>query len=195
MGSLTDPVTTASRTLRDKMAISVSDTSPPSHAGLSWKDPAALAEYISGYTDGEGCFSVSIWRRPRLYVGWEARPSFSVCQKQGKGNVLKLIRDYFGCGSIRPSSTDGTDHYETRSVHDLIAKIIPHFERYPMLSTKQQDFERFKEICGIVATGAHLRVSGLRQILQHTLLMTYLSPKRKKKLWTLSQLSPKRIKV
>lgn len=191
MGSPRDPVTTAFRIERDKMVNPAFDTPPPSHAGFSWKERAALAEYISGYTDGEGCFSVSIWRRPRLYVGWEARPSFSVCQKQGKGNVIQLIRDYFGCGSIRLSSTDGTDHYETRSVPDLIARIIPHFERYPMLSTKQQDFERFKDICGIIATGEHLRVSGLRQILQHTLLMTYLSPKRKKKLWMLSHSLPR----
>jgi hypothetical protein len=67
-----------------------------------------IASYISGYFDGEGCFSVSISPRPSLKVGWEVRPSVSVSQNADRGEVIALISNYFGCGSIRPDRSDKT---------------------------------------------------------------------------------------
>ena len=51
-----------------------------------------VASYISGYFDGEGCFSVAIGPRPRLRVGWEVRPSISVSQNADRSEVLELGR-------------------------------------------------------------------------------------------------------
>lgn len=39
-----------------------------------------IEEYITGYVDGEGCFTVTFNRRPAMNTGWELRPSFSVSQ-------------------------------------------------------------------------------------------------------------------
>src|SRR3954471_15374769 len=39
-----------------------------------------LSAYISGYVDGEGCFTISIAPRATLRAGWEVRPGFSVSQ-------------------------------------------------------------------------------------------------------------------
>jgi hypothetical protein len=44
-------------------------------------------------------------------------------------------------------------------------KIIPHFERYPLLSMKQKDFEIFKEICLIVDRKEHLTKNGFVRII------------------------------
>ena len=60
-----------------------------------------LPSYISGYVDGEGCFTVSISPRRTLSVGWEVRPSLSVSQNGDRAEVLHAIQAYFGCGSIR----------------------------------------------------------------------------------------------
>jgi hypothetical protein len=48
-----------------------------------------LAEYISGYVDGEGCFSVSFTKRTKFLVGWETKPSFSISQNHyvEEGNI------------------------------------------------------------------------------------------------------------
>ena len=59
-----------------------------------------LPSYISGYVDGEGCFTVSISPRPTLRVGWEVRPSLSVSQNGDRNEVLLDIQEYFGCGPI-----------------------------------------------------------------------------------------------
>jgi len=53
----------------------------------------------------------------------------------------------FKCGFIRRDFSDKTLKYEVRSLDDLIRNIIPHFEKYPLVSEKQNDFEFFKKVC------------------------------------------------
>jgi len=67
-----------------------------------------VGSYISGYVDGEGCFTGSVAPRPTLSVGWEVRPSLSVSQNADRSEVLLLIERYFDCGTIRPDRSDRT---------------------------------------------------------------------------------------
>jgi hypothetical protein len=101
-----------------------------------------LSAYISGYIDGEGCFTVSISPRAKLLVGWEVRPSLSVSQNGDRAEVLHAIQAYFGCGSIQPDRSDKTLKWETRCLADIMGHVIPHFETSPLLSGKQHEYER-----------------------------------------------------
>ena len=94
-----------------------------------------LNAYLSGYVDGEGCFCVSFNRSQRHRLGWEIRPSFSVSQNDDRAEVLKMLKERFGCCSIRADRSDRTLKYEVRSVRDLVEKVIPHFEKFPLLSS------------------------------------------------------------
>jgi hypothetical protein len=125
-----------------------------------------LSAYVSGYVDGEGCFTVSIAPRATLLVGWEVRPGFSVSQNGDRAEVLHAIREYFGCGSIRPDRSDQTLKWETRRLEEILGRIVPHFERYPLLSSKRYDFDRFASVCRWMAAGAHLRRDGLAEIVE-----------------------------
>ena len=125
-----------------------------------------LSAYISGYVDGEGCFTVSISPRAKLAAGWEVRPSFSVSQNGDRAEVLCALQAYFGCGSIRPDRSDKTLKWETRRLEDLLDRVIPHFESYPLLSGKRLDFERFAAVCRLMAVGAHRNRQGLIQIVE-----------------------------
>jgi len=125
-----------------------------------------LASYISGYVDGEGCFNVSLSPRPTLVVGWEVRPSFSVSQNGNRAEVLTLLQQYFGCGAIRPDRSDNTLKWETRSLPSIIDRILPHFRRHPLLSSKQKDFELFDRICESMGRGEHRAPSGLNEIVR-----------------------------
>lgn len=127
--------------------------------------------YVSGYVDGEGCFSVSFSPRNKLLVGWEVRPSFSVSQNNDRSEVLYQLIDYFGCGTIRPDRSDKTLKYEVRNIENLITKIIPHFIKYPLQSSKQKDFERFAQICKKVHQGKHLLPEGLKEITDSAIKM------------------------
>ena len=79
-----------------------------SDAGPWFSSREFLSAYISGYADGEGCFTVSISPRAKLLVGWEVRPSFSVSQNGDRAEVLHVIQAHFGCGSTRPDRSDKT---------------------------------------------------------------------------------------
>jgi hypothetical protein len=125
-----------------------------------------LPSYISGYVDGEGCFSVSISPRPTLLVGWEVRPSVSVSQNGDRSEVLLLVQEYFGCGNLRPDRSDRTLKWEVRSLPLLVGRVIPHFQAYPLLSGKRQDFELFAEICQLMDRGDHRSPRGLEEIVR-----------------------------
>ena len=125
-----------------------------------------LSAYISGYVDGEGCFTVSISPRAKLNVGWEVRPGFSVSQNGDRAEVLHVIQAYFGCGSIRPDRSDKTLKWETRRLEDILDRVIPHFETFPLLSGKRRDFERFAAVSMLMADGAHRRHDGLIRIVE-----------------------------
>ncbi len=131
-----------------------------------WHSREFLSAYVSGYVDGEGCFTVSISPRRKLLAGCEVRPSLSVSQNGDRAEVLYALQAYFGCGSIRPDRSDRTLKWETRRLEDLLERVIPHFERYPLLSSKQRDFERFARVCLFMAGGAHRTREGLVQIVE-----------------------------
>ena len=124
-----------------------------------------VREYISGFVDGEGCFSVSFSKRPRFIVGWETKPSFSVSQNRDRAQQLFIMQKHFGCGFMRDGKIDKTIKYEVRRLNDLLEKVIPHFERYPLLSAKQRDVESLKAVCLLMKENKHITAEGIRTIL------------------------------
>jgi hypothetical protein len=131
-----------------------------------WCSREFLSAYISGFVDGEGCFTVSISPRAKLLVGWEVRPSLSVSQNGDRAEVLHALHAYFRCGSIRPDRSDKTLKWECRRLEDLLSRVIPHFESYPLLSGKRVDFERFAAVCHLMEARAHRNREGLIQIVE-----------------------------
>ena len=125
-----------------------------------------LNEYISGFTDGEGCFSVSFSKRDTFLIGWETKPSFCVAQNYDRAEVLFLMQKKFGCGFMRRDMKDKTLKYEVRSLNDLLTKVIPHFERYPLMSGKAKDFKLFKRVCILMEKRKHTTLNGLKEITQ-----------------------------
>jgi len=134
--------------------------------------------YITGFVDGEGSFSISISPRNFKDVKWEVSPSFSISQDKRNRGILFKIKDYFGCGTIRPNRKDNTYKYEVRSFQDLKNIIIPHFKKYPLQTTKKIDFEIFTKVIQIMEEGKHLTKEGLREIIE---LVSKLPPERRRK--------------
>jgi len=122
--------------------------------------------YLSGFVDGEGCFSISFNFRQRLKLGIEVRPSFSISQNKKSLSVLKEIHEFFECGAIRFSRHDQTYKFEIRSITDLVKKVIPHFRKYPLRTTKADDFEKFDRICQLVSANQHRNAEQLEKIIK-----------------------------
>ena len=131
----------------------------------------SFESYITGFVDGDGTFSVSFNERSGLKTGVEVRPSFSISQNKRSFDVLEQIRLYFQCGGIRFSKADQCYKYEVRSVRELVEKIIPHFDCYPLRTSKREDFERFKVICLSMRRNLHLNDAHLRQMIKSAFQM------------------------
>ena len=122
--------------------------------------------YVTGLVEGEGSFVVSFNKRPKLRVGIETRPSFSLSLSERDLDLLKAMQNFFQCGAIRYSRSDRTYKYEVRSVADLARRIVPHFEKYPLAGAKGEDFRKFAEIVRWVHANHHLNPDYLRKIIE-----------------------------
>ncbi len=136
------------------------------------------ASYITGLVDGEGSFLISFQQRTKMKTGVEVRPSFTLSQHQRNLALLKWLQNFFGCGSLRFNKSDQTYKYEVRSLKDLVDVVIPHFEAYPLRSSKFKDFLTFKEVCKIIQQGGHLTKKGLIAIINEAYKMNNFGARR-----------------
>ena len=137
--------------------------------------------YVTGFTDGEGCFSISFNRRAKLKTGIEVRPSFCLAQNKRSLQVLKDIHAYFGCGAIRFSKRDQMYKYEVRSIKDLTTRIIPHFQKFPLRTSKARDFEIFARVCVLISQSRHLNLQYITEIIHESYLMNESGSRRNTK--------------
>jgi hypothetical protein len=140
-----------------------------------------MNSYITGFVDGEGSFLVSFSKRLKMSAGIEVRPAFTVSQHKRSKEILLSIQKHFGCGTVRFNTRDETWKYEVRSLNDLIEKIIPHFDQFPLKTSKRLDFERFKDVCKQMVGQRHRTPDGLRSIIGTAYQMNNFGARRQEK--------------
>ena len=125
--------------------------------------------WIVGFTDGEGCFSVSIIKNQTTKAGWQVFPEFVITQGEKSVSALKIIQDHFGCGKIyvnrrHDNHKENLCRYCVRSIKELSEIIIPFFAKNKLQTFKKNDFDKFVKILSIVKMGKHLKKSGMVRI-------------------------------
>jgi hypothetical protein len=140
----------------------------PSGAGNQQERPLT-AEWVVGFVDGEGCFSVPIFRNATCRLGWQAQPEFAVVQGERTVNVVHGLQTFFGCGSVTVNRRHDNHRQDVwrfgvRRLDDLVSCIVPFFEQYPLRTAKAGDFASFAEAVRLMDKGVHLRMEGLRQV-------------------------------
>ena len=126
-------------------------------------------DYISGFVDGEGSFHVAFQKHPDLKFGWQAVPEFHVSQNFTNRDVLEEIRSVLQCGYIKANDAAGkrdkTLVYVVRDREDLLQKVIPFFEKFPLRTEKRKDFQCFRQVVEMMESNEHLRESGFEEII------------------------------
>jgi len=137
-----------------------------------------FTQWIVGFVDGEGCFTVSFFKHPksRLRLKWQVFPEFVVVQSTKSKGALEKIKMFFRCGSCYLNKRYDNHHehqmkYVVRNRQDLLEKIIPFFEDNPLQTEKKKDFEIFAKIIRKMDQGEHLTEKGLKQIREMTMKM------------------------
>ena len=110
--------------------------------------PTDVGFLLSGFALGEGSFMIVARRRGDYVTKWKLSAAFNVSQKDRV--PLDLFMETLGCGSIRKAGNDGW-YWEVNRLSDIQARVVPFFERFPLLGRKAEDFDRFRTVVGILS--------------------------------------------
>jgi len=122
--------------------------------------------WLVGFTDGEGCFSVSIFKNKTTKSGWQIFPEFVITQGEKSLPALKKIEKYFKCGRTyinrrKDNHQEDVYRYCVRSINDLSEIIIPFFKENKLQTAKADDFKKFCKIIQIIKQQKHLSEKGM----------------------------------
>ncbi len=93
-------------------------------------------------------------------------PVFTITLHTRDTALLEKIQSFFGgIGKITIREKDNSAYYTVKSVNDIVNVIIPHFDKYPLLTQKQADFELFKKTVMIMHNKQHLKIEGLNELI------------------------------
>ena len=94
--------------------------------------------FVTGFTDGEGCFYVSIIKNNKSKVGWYVKHFFQIGLHEKDKSFLEDIKNFLGVGTI---SKHGSESFQLKfqSIKD-IKKLVDFLEKYPMITEGCSDF-------------------------------------------------------
>ena len=124
--------------------------------------------YVTGFVDGEGCFSISVGR-VRFRVP-EVRLIFEIELREDDEPILQEIQKTLGCGYIYRLEYDRYKKwrphvkFKVSSFKDIRGKIIPFFKKYPPQAKKKKQFELFCQVAEMIDNEEHKTLEGIDKI-------------------------------
>ena len=99
-------------------------------------------------------------------IGWWIQACFQLGLHIRDKDLLSQVKSFFNeTGSIYTMNNNKVLLYQVRNLGEITKAIIPHFEKYPLITQKQSDFILFKEIVKLMDKGEHLTIDGLIKII------------------------------
>lgn len=144
-------------------------------------------EYICGFVDGEGCFTIVISRYKQKKLGLDARLHFEIELRDDDEDLLRSIQETLGCGRIYYLNYEKYGwhpHVELKvsSIREISNIIIPFFQKYPLRGKKRHSFELFAQAAAIFNSKKHLTMEGINQLYEIRSKMNKYSKKSEKAL-------------
>jgi LAGLIDADG endonuclease len=144
--------------------------------------------WVTGFVDGEGCFSIHFVRQPeranrRGYkTGFQVGHEFAVTQGARSVECMHMLKSFFGVGEVYLNRRfdNHKEHLYRFSVvrrNDLLRAIIPFFQKHSLRTSKRFDFLKFVECMRLIETNTHLTVGGLLKIVEIAETMNHCKPR------------------
>ena len=138
--------------------------------GGSHKNNTSLAHtqkinpwFITGFTDGEGNFLISVTKNNKSSIGFKVALFFSIGIHVKDKSLLQKIRNLLSVGTIYKLGEQSIQ-LKVFSVKDLNI-IINHFDKFPLKTKKRSEYELWKQVFNIIKNKEHLTKEGLLKIL------------------------------
>jgi len=90
---------------------------------------------------------------------------FTITQHSRDKELIASLIDLLGCGSIYTYPNRPAIDYIVGNIDDITGKILPIFDKYPILGKKKLDYEDFKKAAVLIKNGQHLTEEGMDTIL------------------------------
>lgn len=119
--------------------------------------------FVTGFTDGDACFGLYIYKNTALKIGWYAFLDFKITLHKKDRDLLNKIKNYFGVGEISKHGEQSIN-YGIRSIKDL-QMIINHFDKFTLKTKKLNDYKLFKLAFNIIKNKEHLTKEGFNKLL------------------------------
>ena len=93
--------------------------------------------YVSGFSDGDSSFHVSVLKKKVYKTGFQVLPVFTTQLHVKDLSLLLQIQSFFyGVGVITKKSIAESVIYSVQSLKELNDVIVPHFDKYPLLPVR-----------------------------------------------------------
>lgn len=79
--------------------------------------------------------------------------------------LLRKIQYFFGVGIILERKNRNVVVYSVQSYRDITNVIIPHFDKYPLITQKKADYILFKQGIALLNLKAQSNIEGIRNII------------------------------
>ena len=120
--------------------------------------------WVSGFVDGEGTFYVGINKNNTMKSNFQVLPEFRIVQHEKDIKVLYALKNFFNSGVVRLNH-DTRQELRIRSLEHINKYVIPHFNKYELLTQKKFDFIKFKEVIKLMNENKHLEIDGIKKII------------------------------
>ena len=107
--------------------------------------------FVTGFSDGESYFSISIIRSTKMNISWTVSLQFGISLHKKDQYLLELIQIFFGGVGTIASHGKMKIQWRVSSIKDLQV-IIQHFDSFPLITQKWSDFQLFKAAFELVKT-------------------------------------------
>ena len=124
-----------------------------------------IKHWFAGFVSAEGCFFIKVSNSKTHKLGKNVGLNFSVSQNRIDSKLLESFTQILGCGSYSILKNTGIGIFSVSGFNNVINKVIPFFEEYPIIGVKTKDFEDFKQASILIKSKAHLTSEGLDKIL------------------------------
>lgn len=125
--------------------------------------------YVAGFIDGEGCFTITISKHKTKKLGFDARLHFQIEVRSDDLEIIQHIQETINCGRIYHLSYERYGwhpHVELKvsSFPEIVTKLIPFLEKYPLLAKKRHSYECFLQAVEIFKRKEHLTLEGIEKL-------------------------------
>jgi intein-encoded DNA endonuclease-like protein len=126
-------------------------------------------EYVAGFIDGEGCFTIVISKHRTKKLGVDARLHFQIELRSDDLEILQQIQKTLDCGRIYHLNYERygwNPHVELKvsSIREITDKLIPFLNQYPLRAKKRLSYQYFLQAVEIFKDKQHLTLEGIEQL-------------------------------